>query len=151
MIFQKLLAQIFRQLFRFSFFRKRFFGIHQKWFQPLNLFRGLKIQKTLFNSIRFELKIDDWIQQNLFFLGSYEEAELSLFCRLIKDKKCFIDIGANIGLYALTAANEMSKEATIIAFEPFLDNHTSFKKNLALNPFLNIKIEKKHFLIKIKN
>lgn len=143
MIFKILLAYLFRLFFCVPFFKKHFFGMHQKWFQPLHLFRGIRIKKKLLGSIIFELNIDDWIPQNLFFLGSYEETELSLFRRLIKDKKCFIDIGANIGLYALTAANEMSDDAQIIAFEPFQVNNDSLQKNVSLNQFHNIQIEKK--------
>ena len=72
-----ILAKFFRFLFHFEFFRSKFFGIHQKIFDRFNLFRG-QVDHIKYQDFKLEVKLDDWIQENLFFLGKYEEAELKV-------------------------------------------------------------------------
>ena len=66
-----------------------------------------------------------------------EEDELVIFEDLIKSADVFIDIGANIGVYSLTAARHMPVESTIVAFEPAPSTRDRFEQNIALNGFEN--------------
>lgn len=138
---RSLLADIFRILFRIAFFRKRFFGIHKKIFKPLNLFRGIKKRIRLKNGIFFDLLIGDWVQENIFFLGEYEAAELRYVEKSIKAGDVFIDIGANIGLYTLHASAWVGSGGKVIAFEPLPQNFNSLKNNVSLNKGENITLE----------
>lgn len=136
------LAYFFRLLFKFNFFRKRFFGIHTRIFKPYNLFKGVVCQATIYN-LKLNLQIDDWIQENIFFLGEYEKAELLTLSTLLKKDDVLLDIGANIGLYSLYASKIIGDNGKIISFEPFEQNFQSFTKNISLNSFTNIQVEKK--------
>lgn len=136
------LAYFFRLLFKFNFFRKRFFGIHTKIFKPYNLFRGLVCQAEAYK-LKLELHLDDWIQENIFFLGEYEKAELLTLNTFLKKGNTILDIGANIGLYSLYASKIVGEQGRIISFEPFKQNYHSFSNNIALNNFINIQLEKK--------
>ncbi|MFB6318899.1 FkbM family methyltransferase [Saccharicrinis sp. FJH54] len=136
-----ILAGIFRFLFQNRFFKKRFFGIHKRIFNPLNLFRG--VERTIrFHGIKLNLRIDDWIQENIYFLGEYENAELKSIHNFLTKEAVFIDIGANIGLYTLYASKLTGSQGKVISFEPFPFNHDALVKNVSLNGFTNITCEK---------
>ncbi len=50
----------------------------------MNLFKGV-VQQIVFNDFIFlELHIDDWIQENIYFLNSYETAELQFLQESLK-------------------------------------------------------------------
>jgi FkbM family methyltransferase len=136
------LAYLFKLFFKVPFLRGTFFGLHQKIFKPLNLFNGLSsIQKH--QNIKIKLNINDWIQQNIFFLGSYEEAELKVLANHLKPDNVFIDIGANFGLYSLIASQYISEEGSIFCFEPFPENYKSLCTNLSLNHLTRVTAENK--------
>jgi FkbM family methyltransferase len=136
-----ILAELFRLLFKIDFFKKRYFGIHQRLFRPYNLFKGV-IRKTGLHGFQMILHVDDWIQQNLYFLGEYEKAELKAIAQFLKEDGVFIDIGANIGLYTLYASQVTNKNARIISFEPFSENFKTLSQNIALNDLSNVRLEK---------
>ena len=139
---KNILAIALRCLFRFKFFKSKFYFIHNKLILPNNLFGGV-IRKIRYNDLQIELHIDDWIQENLYFLGEYEVAELKTMKQFLTYDSVFIDIGANIGLYALNASKILDENAQIICFEPFQKNFNSLAKNIALNGLSNVQLEKK--------
>jgi FkbM family methyltransferase len=132
------LAKIFRLIFKIPFFKKRFFGVHKRIIAPLKLFKGVTTLVKFKKSILLELHIDDWIQENIYFLGEYENPELQFIQSSLKQGDIFIDIGANIGVHSLFASKLVGKEGHIIAFEPFSKNFKSLSKNISLNKSLNI-------------
>jgi FkbM family methyltransferase len=138
---RSLLAEIFKFLFKVPPIKKRFFGIHKRIISPLKLFKGVTKQIKYKNNIIFELHIDDWIQESLFFIGKYEETELQFIERSLNNGNVFIDIGANIGLYTLLASKLVGEEGKVFAFEPFSKNFHSLKKNVSLNRSKNILLE----------
>lgn len=134
------LADFFKWLFTFSFFRKRFYGIHQRVFFPLQLFKGVQKQILFHGNIQLELAIEDWIQENLFFLGEYENAEFTFLSATLKQGDVVIDIGANIGLYSLFAASKIGAQGKVISFEPFQKNYQALCKNVSLNATNNVEL-----------
>ncbi len=64
--------------------------------------------------------------------GSYEPEEARLFFALIGQGKTFVDIGANVGWYSLTAARRFPQLA-IHAFEPMPKTFSYLTRNIALN------------------
>lgn len=136
-----LVAEIFRLLFKVPFFKKKYFGIYKRILYPLNLFKGVKKRYLFKKTIRFDLYIDDWIQQNLFFLNEYEPRELYFVKNTIKEGDVFVDIGANIGLYTLYASKLVGEKGKVIAFEPFADNFNHLRQNVSLNYHKNIVLE----------
>jgi FkbM family methyltransferase len=136
-----LIACIFKFLFKFNFFKQRFFGIHKRIIEPINLFKGVKV-KTKYSNLILQLNIEDWIQENIYFLGEYEKAELKSIETFLDKNSVFIDIGANIGLYSLYASKKITEKGKIISFEPFSKNHKTLVKNVEINQIDNIIVEK---------
>jgi len=136
-----LLAKIFRQLFKLQFFRKRFYGVHQRIFKPFNLFKGV-VSSVNYNGFKLQLKLDDWIQENIFFLGEYEKAELKVLANHLKSGEVFLDLGANLGVFTLHASKIVGKSGKVISFEPFSINHNALVEHIRINNILNVKIEK---------
>ena len=136
-----ILAKIFSQLFKIQFFRTRFYGIHQRVFKPYNLFKGVFCSVN-YNGFKLQLKLDDWIQENIFFLGEYEKAELKVLATHLKPGEVFLDLGANLGVFTLHASKIVGKSGKVISFEPFSTNHNALGEHIKINNLLNVKIEK---------
>lgn len=66
-----------------------------------------------------------------------EEDELEVFVKEAPKAMSLVDIGANIGIYSMTAAQVMPKGARILAFEPAPGTRARFAQNLSLNGFLD--------------
>lgn len=135
-----LLAEIFRLLFKVDFFRKRHFGVHTKIIKPLGLFKGVT-RKINYKGFKIELQIEDWIQENIYFLGDYEKAELQVLNRMLKPGDVFVDVGANFGLYSINAARIVEKNGQILSFEPFSESFDALKRNIVNNNISQITLE----------
>lgn len=135
-----LIAKGFRQAFKISFFKSRFFGIHQRIFKPYHLFKG-KRDTVDFNGFILDLKIDDWIQEKIYFLGEYEKAELKAMSHFLKPGDTFLDLGANIGVYSLHASRIVGPNGKVISFEPFSTNFEALKKHVEINSLTNVQLE----------
>ncbi len=138
---RSILAILFRFLFKISFLKPHFFGIHKRFFLPFNLFKGVVRTIKFKNDILLKLEISDWVQENLYFLDAYEDSELLFMKSILKDGSIFIDIGANIGLYSLIASKLVKENGNIYAFEPYPKNRKVFNENITLNNFKNITVE----------
>jgi FkbM family methyltransferase len=88
-------------------------------------------------------KADDFIPSQVYWKGydGYEYAIIP-FYYLSKELSTIIDIGANIGYYSLVAATA-NPLAKVVSFEPVDRIVHRFKKQIEVNGFSNIKIEKK--------
>lgn len=76
---------------------------------------------------------DWWIFLEIFVFGIYRRVEGDT-----RKAKVVIDVGANVGLFAVYAAG-LNRNAEIHAFEPFPKNLAQLEKNLALNPGHRVK------------
>lgn len=92
-------------------------------------------------TVQFELNIDDWIQQNLYFLGTYHEKELLFVDNFLKKGDVFIDAGANIGLFSLVASRKIENEGQVFAFEPYSKSYNKILRHLEINGISNIVAE----------
>lgn len=128
------LALILRFIFRFSLKRKTGF------LKIYNYYKNKGIDKSFIvkHQDGFLMKLDpkDWIQAQIFFIGTYEEFELKVMKSYLRNGGVFIDIGANIGLYSLTAA--FLENVSVLAFEPFGLNYKLLQENINLNYLNNI-------------
>ena len=134
-------AEILRVIIKIPYVGEKFWGICCKKIISLNLFKNVTKKVKIGDNILLELNISDWIQMNLFFVGAYEMAELQFAKKTIPKEGCFIDIGANIGLYSLIIAKSVGEKGKVIAFEPFSTNYRSLLKNISLNSITNIIVE----------
>jgi FkbM family methyltransferase len=75
----------------------------------------------------------------LFTPQLFDARERALLASRIKDGFRFIDIGANIGAYALFVAGLAGPRAKILAIEPQPDVFDRLASNIAFNPFGTVK------------
>ncbi len=82
---------------------------------------------------------DPGISTELFFEGTHEKQATEIFRKELKKGMVVIDVGANIGYYALQEASIVGKKGQVHAIEPILNNVNALNKNIELNKYKNIK------------
>jgi FkbM family methyltransferase len=65
--------------------------------------------------------------------GDYEAVELDIFEKLVKPGMVVLDIGANLGIYTITASKLVGSRGHVYAFEPVQENIRYLTENVALN------------------
>jgi FkbM family methyltransferase len=69
-----------------------------------------------------------------YFEGRYDDAALELLCQLVRPGETVLDVGANIGFYAIPLAITAKTVGTnVIAFEPVPANYERLAANATLN------------------
>lgn len=97
---------------------------------------GIFSLKTDSGNIKIATNQTSYVSQLLFWNG-YKKFEFSeIFEKLIKDSKCFLDIGSNIGYYSLLATKS-NPNIQAFAFEPALGPKFYLNKNISINKFEN--------------
>ena len=71
-------------------------------------------------------------------LGAFENTEADLFRKCLKPNLVIIDIGANIGYYAIIAGKGIGPRGKIFAYEPENRNFSFLKKNIEANKLANV-------------
>jgi FkbM family methyltransferase len=79
---------------------------------------------------RMELHLRDGIDRRIYYTGHYEAPTEALFRRLLPGAKCFVDIGANNGFFAIFAASLMNDTGRVVAFEPFPETFARLRRNV---------------------
>lgn len=136
-----LLARLFKFLFRFRFFKKRYFGIYKRIIRPLGLFKNTEIVTSYDKTLKIKLSLRDWIQQQIFFFGYYDERGIRFIKSQLKSGDTFIDVGGNIGAYSLIAANIVGEKGQVTAFEPVTQVRNRLMENRSLNQLHQLNIE----------
>ena len=76
--------------------------------------------------------------------GTYpEQEELHWIQQVLKPGMVFFDIGANLGIYSLTAAKAVSKTGHVYSFEPVPSALKKLESNVRLNSLNNVTIARK--------
>jgi len=78
------------------------------------------------------------IPRQLIMYGHYEKYQTELFRKLVKRGNVVVDIGAHIGHYTLIAADLVSEDGSVFAFEPAPENYAFLVKNVAVNGYNNV-------------
>lgn len=100
-------------------------------------------EKIKIEGVTFALNQKDAIVSGSLYLGFYEKSNIKLFSELFgkkSNKKVFIDIGANIGLYSALASKYLQGAGKVIAIEPDEINCNFIRKTIGLNNFSNIDV-----------
>jgi FkbM family methyltransferase len=137
---RNLLAILFRYFFKIDYNKKYYFGFYQKIFSPFNLFKGIE-KEIFYKNFTLRLNLNDWIQQQIYFLGEYEKHEIEFILKNLKKGDVFIDIGANIGLFTLNASKIVGETGKVISFEAFYSNFLKLKKHKEINHLRNVQLE----------
>jgi FkbM family methyltransferase len=76
----------------------------------------------------------------LFLSGYYEPNEFCWLEKTLKAEMSFIDVGANMGLYAQFAAKKVGPHGTVVAIEPSNRDFARLKANIELNRLTNVRL-----------
>jgi FkbM family methyltransferase len=71
--------------------------------------------------------------------GIYENYETDVFRAYCKEGATIVDVGANVGLYAVVAAVRVGKAGRVIAVEPHLESFQYLMKSIAVNGLTQVK------------
>jgi FkbM family methyltransferase len=86
--------------------------------------------------VRYRLDLHDHLQRDLYFnCNPSDELELRCALHLIPVGGTCIDVGANIGVFALPFAKRVGDRGTVHAFEPDPANFARLEANAVLNGF----------------
>jgi FkbM family methyltransferase len=80
------------------------------------------------------------VEKLIFVFRENYEAELAFLERALSPGNTFVDVGANLGIYALVASRIVGPSGRVIAFEPSQQSFFLLKENVALNSFTNVQI-----------
>ena len=83
-----------------------------------------------------------WGGRGIYIYRDAVEPELSLLPNLLSKGHVFVDIGSNVGAYALSAAKIVGKKGKIIAIEPFPKIFSDLNDNILLNGMEDIIISR---------
>jgi FkbM family methyltransferase len=92
--------------------------------------------RSRYADVRLGLSVLDRTNQ-LCVLGGYGNT-VSAQVEALQHGDCFIDIGANCGLFSLLAAGRVGDDGLVIAFEPCLESFARLVRNVELNQRGNV-------------
>lgn len=118
------------------------FKILKRFWQPSeSVFKHLHFQGTLDLEIKnkkFKMQHYGYMIENAAFWqgldNGWEKVSMNLWSRLAADAQVIFDIGANTGIYALTAQT-VNPQAQVYAFEPVKRVFKKLKHNAELNDY----------------
>jgi len=130
-------------IYIYKILRKVFFFI--KRFKPsyffYKYFFGGAIRKINGYKMHLDLKNDNGISQELFKYRRREHfsTDFVINSKIIKRGDVVLDLGANIGYYALIESGLVGDNGMVYAIEPVSGNFNNLEKNIRLNNIENIK------------
>ncbi len=95
---------------------------------------SMAIKNILDHNMIFDLN-DEGISRKLFFRNIHEPLSTLQYQKEIKFGMNILEIGSNIGYYALIGAKLIGKTGKIYAFEPNPQNYDMLKFNIVLNKY----------------
>jgi FkbM family methyltransferase len=111
------------------------------WFWKLRFGDNYSVKDILGSKMYLNLK-DKGISTDLIAFGIREHLVTNAIKKLLKKGEIVVDIGANIGYYALLGAKLVGEEGKVFAIEPVVENIEILKKNILLNNYSNIEVFK---------
>jgi len=133
---------IFQYLLQFYLLRWPFPHKGYKYFEQLMQWLQLMEKpflKKMPEGFQMYLSLQDHIEKQLFWYGSYEQREMEVLLQCIEPESIVVDAGANIGYVSLLAAS-VAVNGRVWAIEPGQKALVLLKRNLAINPALPIDV-----------
>ena len=107
-------------------------------------------KSKLQNGIRINLFPDDKLSE-LIFKGNFELIEQEFVRNYLQCGDYFVDVGANIGLFTLIAANKIGLQGKVFSFEPTALTFERLRQNVQINHFRNVQCIKMALSDKAEN
>lgn len=118
-------------------------GLHNRWFVR-RAASWEKIRNTsdslvtqIGNGLRMKLYGDSLLCEML-YTGSFEAETRGFFEAFLREGDCFLDVGANVGLYTLVAARLIAHAGHVHAFEPCTQTFERLRENVRINRLANV-------------
>lgn len=141
---KNIISFFLRPLFRLRFFENILVNPRSSLYRWRGLLRPSwtayskpSYRNTILNELKFTLDISDYMDWKAYFRIGQEESKV-IFNK-VKDGDVILDVGANLGYYALNFA-QRSIGGSVYCFEPDPHNFRKLKKNISQNDFSNIKL-----------
>src|SRR5271166_1677150 len=99
------------------------------------------------DGIRYHLDLNEGIDFSIYLLGAFEPGTQKTLQELVKSGDVVFDIGANIGAHTLGIAKSVGSSGRVYAFEPADFAFAKLKRNLALNPELEVRTQAQQILL----
>ncbi len=90
--------------------------------------------------LRFNHYLSGDMSQCTYVDGRYEPNEMYAMAQLIKPGMCFVDVGANAGIFTIMAARLTGERGAVHAFEPSPRDRERLQANIALNRLTNVTV-----------
>lgn len=84
------------------------------------------------------LNATDFVKARLLIDGVFEPRTTALIESLLNEGDCFVDVGANIGSFSLSAARKVGPTGKVLAIEPFPENCADLLENRRLNALQDV-------------
>lgn len=114
------------------------FKRRQRW-NALNASLGQSlVQRTVQGSVMFLDPCDAGVSRDLFLEGVREPVATQIMKKILRPGMKVVDIGANIGYYALLEARLVGERGKVYAIEPFSQNINLLGRSIKANGYKNI-------------
>lgn len=123
--------------------RGKFKILNSVYFRYVAPTQPTTLVSSLSYGIRMNLDISEFLQAHLFLYGSYELPSVRFMRRVLASGDVVADVGAQIGYITLAMATLDPGRITVHAFEPEPLNIQRLRKNIALNPGVDVRIIEK--------
>lgn len=97
-------------------------------------------ETRLRNGARIWVKPDDFVGRSIFFFGDLDRKITWVLSRLVRPGDTVLDIGANVGVVTLRAAELVGKAGSVHAFEPQPGVRELLERSVALNGFSQVRV-----------
>ncbi|MEN6547163.1 MAG: FkbM family methyltransferase, partial [Armatimonadia bacterium] len=101
------------------------------------LVRGRLFVADLDEGFRLWVRTDDWVSSEMFFSRTWEQENTLVLKAILASTHTFVDVGANIGYYALLASR-LLRQGSVFAYEPVPTTFEWLQRNIQLNRSRNI-------------
>jgi len=144
----KILSKCFRKILQFFGLEKQVRELykHSIYIEPIwklkKPFIGKKVGLKEINGFKMCLNLfESGIQKDLWIHGERESESLEILFSELEEGMSCLDIGSNIGYYALNESSIVGEEGRVTAIEPLSPCLQILKKNIEINNIENIEIQ----------
>jgi FkbM family methyltransferase len=110
------------------------------WESARRLSQTFQIQVHWINDLSIEVNLGDDLSWCLFVTGAYEPNEFAFLGTVLRDGMCFVDVGANHGLYSVFAASQVGPAGSVIALEPSHRELERLRANVDRNQLAGVEV-----------
>ena len=94
--------------------------------------------KTVFGA-QFDCTLKDYIQQMLLYFGVWEPNITGFIASRLREGDCFVDVGSNIGYYAVLASRLVGPTGKVVAIEASPWIYATLRRHIDINGCANIR------------